>query len=96
MPTAKELLNAKRSDKPPAPPKQPPAATSSTPRKPRTNTYKQFIENYKDILIKALYNARNTIRGKKEVKEQDTSKQYYRDFLKYEEIIEKLKKLGGK
>lgn len=74
------------------PPKTP--VIVPTPRVPRSkNRHEKFIETYYDVLVKALYNARNTIRGKKEVIAQDKSKQYYRDFLKYEEIIKELRNL---
>jgi len=58
----------------------------------KISTEKIFIEDHKDTLLDALYNAINTIKNKKEVISEDLSKKYYRDFLRYNKTLEELLK----
>ena len=74
-----------------------------TPRQPKTKTiYKEnpehkeaydFLNRNQDVLFKALFNVRNTIKNKKEVIAKDFSKTYYRDYLKYSYVITEMKEL---
>lgn len=56
---------------------------------------KKEIENLYGVLENALYNARNTIRNKPEVKAKDETKRYYRDFRDYSNALELIKEINN-
>lgn len=74
-------------------PKSTPKSTQTYIPKSRINKEKEFIKNNKQTLIDALNWAINTIKNKKEVKEQDSSKQYYRTYSRWKEVLIELEKL---
>lgn len=53
----------------------------------------EFLQQNKNILFKALCNAYNTIKNKKEVLAKDFLKTYYRDYLEYSRLITEMKEL---